>query len=265
MCFVLKIIKQRRDFYRIIAIKYNTKMGKKFLIVFAILSIISLSQSSFIDFKYKEFLQAFLSKAKHQSVELNSRCLSDKIMETLRRAKNAFETGRMTAFGIAVEVIIENLSEKCPKDDILKLYHSIKEQLKHFSLVTEENMPTDLIEISKILIAALKEEQHSAKSIGEMLGSIVYYFLKIKWKKKNNLRRAEEKSVYCETFFEDMEKLMIKEIDVNPLLDEYIDKCIGHSETSTIEVHVDYNTTIEDKINQVLKKHENDTWDDFDI
>ena len=46
---------------------------------------------------------------------------------------------------------------------------------------------------------------------------------------------------------------MIKGIDVNPLLDEYIDKCIGHSETSTIEVHVDYNTTIEDKINQVLK------------
>ena len=126
-------------------------------------------------------------------------------------------------------------------------------------------MPTDLIEISKILIAALKEEQHSAKLIGEMLGSIVYHFLKIKWKKKNNLRRAEEKSVYCETFFEDMEKLMIKGIDVNPLLDEYIDKCIGHSETSTIEVHVDYNTTIEDKINQVLKKHENDTWDDFDI
>ena len=40
---------------------------------------------------------------------------------------------------------------------------------------------------------------------------------------------------------------MIKGIDVNPLLDEYIDKCIGHSETSTIEVHVDYNTTIEDK------------------
>ena len=58
---------------------------------------------------------------------------------------------------------------------------------------------------------------------------------------------------------------MIKGIDVNPLLDEYIDKCIGHSETSTIEVHVYYNTTIEDKINQVLKKHENDTWDDFDI
>ena len=93
MCFVLKIIKQRRDFYRIIAIKYNTKMGKKFLIVFAILSIISLSQSSFIDFKYKEFLQAFLSKAKHQSVELNSRCLSDKIWKLFEEQKMLLKQG----------------------------------------------------------------------------------------------------------------------------------------------------------------------------
>ena len=59
--------------------------------------------------------------------------------------------------------------------------------------------------------------------------------------------------------------LMKKEVDVNPLIAEYIDKCIEHSGTSTIEVHVDNNTTIEDKINEVLKKHENDTWTDFDF
>ena len=121
------------------------------------------------------------------------------------------------------------------------------------------------MEIAKILLVALKDLDYSAKSIGETLGSIVYHFLKIKWPTKKNLRRAEEKSVNCETFFEDMEMLMKKEVDVNPLIAEYIDKCIEHSETSTIEVHVDNNTTIEDKINEVLKKHENDTWTDFDF
>ena len=240
-------------------------MGKNNLIVFAILSIISLSQSSFIDFKNKEFLQAFLSKAKNQSIELKKRCISDKIIETLRRAKNAFETGRMNSFIIAVDVIIENLSEQCPKDDVLNIFKSVKKQIKHISLVTKDNMPSDLMEISKILLAALKDLDYSAKSIGETFGSIVYHFLKIKWPTKKNLIKQMRNQLIAKRFYEDMEMLIKKEVDVNPLIAESIDKCIEHSGTSTIEVHVNYNTTIEDKINEVLKKHENNTWTDFDF
>ena len=159
-------------------------MGKNLLIVFAILSLISLSQSSLFDFKYRDFLQAFLSKVEGKSVELQKQCFSDRMMDDLRRSKEALEKGKINRFVLAMSAILPEIYSTCPTKDISAIIKAVSEQMKHISLITEENISSEMIEISKIIVTAIKAKEHSAKDIGEYLGDIVYHFLKIKWTEK---------------------------------------------------------------------------------